>query len=482
MSENRDKNKQLLLKLHQINFQEDITCLEKLEEMLNAKRKEWQQTDTLVKQAIEIEDEIKKLRDEIIPHYQQAEKSAETARNESETARKLAEKNKEASETLANKAKAQYETENGALLSKLAEYGVENIETLKKCRDAWLENEENIQKLSRQQIELAGNIKATESSIETNQKQFSVRNAEKEQAEATQNSLVAERKNLFGDQKPDEEENHLKKQLCNAETAKNTSEKTKNEATTELAKTTAIIHESEKRLSTKQTENTTVKTSEELQTEYTEKKQQSDDLSQKIGAQRQALKANHENLEKNRQKQAEKEVQQQISNKWKQLNELIGSADGKKYRNYAQALTFENLIVLANKQMKKMSERYVLKRVADWQNPFELSVIDKFQDCDERTAQNLSGGEKFIVSLALALGLANMASRNMKIDTMFIDEGFGTLDSDYLNVALTALSNLQSEGKLIGVISHLTELKERIATHIDVIPKGNGRSMLELVS
>jgi len=116
--------------------------------------------------------------------------------------------------------------------------------------------------------------------------------------------------------------------------------------------------------------------------------------------------------------------------------------------------------------------------VGDVANPFELSVIDNFQNSEERTAQNLSGGEKFIVSLSLALGLANMASKNMRIDTMFIDEGFGTLDSDYLDVALSALSNLQNEGKLIGVISHLSELKERIATHIEVVPLGNGYSRI----
>jgi len=159
---------------------------------------------------------------------------------------------------------------------------------------------------------------------------------------------------------------------------------------------------------------------------------------------------------------------------------LIGSHDGKKYKVYAQSLTFENLIVMANRQLQKMSERYALKRSSDAAAPFDLSVIDKYRNYDERTARNLSGGEKFIVSLALALGLANMASRNMRIDTMFIDEGFGTLDADYLDVALTALSNLHSEGKLIGVISHLSELKDRIATHIEVIAKGNGLSELKI--
>jgi len=427
-----------------------------------------------------IENGIKKLRDEIIPKYQQEEKSAETAKNESEITKKLAEKTKETSENIVNQAKSQYETENGALMSKLKEYGVKNMEQLKKHRDLWVENEENIEKLSRQQIEINGNIKAKESAVETNQKQFSLRNEEKELAIVAKNDLVAERRILFGDQAPDVEEERLKKQINDAEKAKNSAEKAKNETTTERAKTNAIIGACEKRLSEKLAENTTQKTSEELQVERDEKKQQSDSFLQKIGARKQELTANDENLEKNRQKLAEKETQQQISDKWRCLDLLIGSADGKKYRNYAQALTFENLITLANKQLRKMSERYILKRFDDVANPFELSVIDKFQNCDERTAQNLSGGEKFIVSLALALGLANMASRNMKIDTMFIDEGFGTLDSEYLSVALTALSNLQSEGKLIGVISHLAELKERIATHIEVIPKGNGHSTLEI--
>jgi len=224
------------------------------------------------------------------------------------------------------------------------------------------------------------------------------------------------------------------------------------------------------------------KSPEELQTEYKEKKQRVEELLRASGANEQLLENNNLNLEKSKQKITEKEQQQIKTDKWKRLDNLIGSADGKKFRNYAQALTFENLIALTNRQLQKMSERYILKRIGDLSNPFELSVIDKFQNCAERTAQNLSGGEKFIVSLSLALGLANMASRNMRIDTMFIDEGFGTLDSDYLDMALTVLSSLQSEGKLIGVISHLSELKERIATHIAVTPIGNGHSRIEYSS
>lgn len=151
-------------------------------------------------------------------------------------------------------------------------------------------------------------------------------------------------------------------------------------------------------------------------------------------------------------------------------------------RYFAQSLTFEHLISVSNKQLQKMSNRYLLKRIEDSDKPFELSVIDKFQNNEDRTAQNLSGGEQFIVSLALALGLSKMASRNIRIDNMFIDEGFGTLDTDCLSVALDTLSSLQSDGKLIGVISHISEVKERIATHIEVIPTRNGCSRISITN
>jgi exonuclease SbcC len=259
----------------------------------------------------------------------------------------------------------------------------------------------------------------------------------------------------------------------------NENKKKKEDLNTQIVALKAVIIDKEKELTTKQTGKITEKSLDELQTEYHEKKKLANDFLQKIGINRQALLFNEKNLTENAKKIKEKERQQEICSKWNNLNKLIGSQDGKTYRNFAQALTFEHLIGLANRQLEKISERYILKRIGDASNPFELSVIDKFQNYDERTAQNLSGGEKFIVSLSLALGLSNIASRNMRIDTLFIDEGFGTLDSDYLDVALTALSNLQNEGKLIGVISHLSELKERIVTHIDIISKGNGHSEIK---
>ena len=308
------------------------------------------------------------------------------------------------------------------------------------------------------------------------------RQTEKLNIETGKEKLSNERKETFAEKSVEEEENRLKKLLESSEVAKENAEKEKNDTNTENETNKAIVTEKEKEILAKQEQKITQKTSEELQVEFDEKKVIGDGLSQNIGAHNQTLKSNTENLKTSGSKLKEKEKQQAICNKWGRLNELIGASDGKKYRNFAQALTFEHLIALSNKQLQKMSDRYILKRTSDTSNPFELSVIDKFQNSEERTAQNLSGGEKFIVSLSLALGLANMASKNLRIDTMFIDEGFGTLDSDYLDVALNALSNLQSEGKIIGVISHLTELKERIATHIEVVPSGNGHSKIQITN
>ena len=162
--------------------------------------------------------------------------------------------------------------------------------------------------------------------------------------------------------------------------------------------------------------------------------------------------------------------------RWDALHELIGSADGKKFRNFAQGLTFEMMTMHANRQLRKMTDRYVLIR--DVSQPLELNVIDNYQAGEIRSTKNLSGGESFIVSLALALGLSQMASRKVRVDSLFLDEGFGTLDEDALETALETLAGLRQDGKLIGVISHVMALKERISTQIQVIPETGGRSSL----
>jgi DNA repair protein SbcC/Rad50 len=161
--------------------------------------------------------------------------------------------------------------------------------------------------------------------------------------------------------------------------------------------------------------------------------------------------------------------------RWKQLDQLIGHSEGKKYRNFAQGLTFEQMVLHANRQLTRMNDRYQLVR--DRNQPLELNVVDAWQADEVRSAKNLSGGESFVVSLALALGLSSMVGG--KVESLFLDEGFGTLDDEALTTALDSLAELRREGRLIGVISHVAALKERIACQIEVKPGSGGRSALK---
>jgi len=195
------------------------------------------------------------------------------------------------------------------------------------------------------------------------------------------------------------------------------------------------------------------------------------------GEVRQQLGKNEEERARYGDQQRRIECQRAETDRWEQLHTLIGSADGKKFRNYAQGLTFERMVGSANRQLTGMSDRYILTRSAD--TPLELSVIDNYQGGRVRSTRNLSGGESFLVSLALALGLASMTSGRVRVDSLFLDEGFGTLDEDALEMALATLTSLRDQGKLIGVISHVPALKERIGTAISVRRSGGGTSVLE---
>jgi exonuclease SbcC len=195
-----------------------------------------------------------------------------------------------------------------------------------------------------------------------------------------------------------------------------------------------------------------------------------------IGGITQRLSENEKQRENRQERLQAMDARKKECARWNDLHELIGSADGKKFRNFAQGLTFEMMTAHANRQLRKMTDRYLLIR--DASQPLELNVIDNYQAGEIRSTKNLSGGESFIVSLALALGLSQMASRNVRVDSLFLDEGFGTLDDDALETALETLAGLQQDGKLIGVISHIPALKDRIGTQITVTPGTGGRSSL----
>jgi len=171
------------------------------------------------------------------------------------------------------------------------------------------------------------------------------------------------------------------------------------------------------------------------------------------------------------------EQQQVQEQRWGKLSELIGSSDGKKFRNYAQQFTLDVLLGYANAHLAQLAKRYRLERVSYAGMPsLALMVRDQDMGGEVRSVNSLSGGESFLVSLALALGLASLSSNRVRVESLFIDEGFGSLDSETLGVAMDALDALQSLGRKVGVISHVQEMTERIATKVLVRPAGGGSS------
>lgn len=163
--------------------------------------------------------------------------------------------------------------------------------------------------------------------------------------------------------------------------------------------------------------------------------------------------------------------------RWKNLNDWLGGQFGNNFRRYAQGITLRTLLLSAGPHLKQMSAgRYSLTWVAS------SSLLPQVVDADQfnvvRPVTNLSGGERFQVSLALALGLSEMSGARLHVDTLFLDEGFGSLDQSTLSAALDTLCRVQQEGKLIGVISHVSEVAERIPAQIGVRKNGNGRSVI----
>ncbi|EHK3036035.1 exonuclease subunit SbcC [Escherichia fergusonii] len=181
---------------------------------------------------------------------------------------------------------------------------------------------------------------------------------------------------------------------------------------------------------------------------------------------RQQIKQDADNRQQQQTLMAQIDKATQQVEDWGCLNALIGSKEGDKFRKFAQGLTLDNLVHLANRQLTRLHGRYLLQRKAS--EALEVEVVDTWQADAVRDTRTLSGGESFLVSLALALALSDLVSHKTQIDSLFLDEGFGTLDSETLDTALDALDALNASGKTIGVISHVKAMKERIPVQIKV--------------
>lgn len=505
----------------------------------------------LIDNADEQETNIKKL--------EQTETTAGNLLNESEKLETEAANNKTAAEkTLTELKKALATLRTGfeelrlAVSGKLQPLGIAEIpesgvelllESLKTRFKVWQEQVKQKTDIEKQIAALDSEEKRLDAVIDMQIKALTEKQEKLERLEKELADRTDERKQLYDDKKPDDEEGRLNKAIADAEAT----EKKANDLNTELQQklTTAKAHidalkklivkrapelekaetgfsaalipagfanenfflearlpheereslssrakeldnagtelkakqkDREIRLAMESYKKLTDKTLEELEPQFKEHEESLKLLHDDIAGLKHKLSENTAAKERIKEKQSAIEAQKKECHRWEKLHGLIGSADGKKYRNFAQGLTFELMVSHANRQLVKMTDRYLLIR--DEQQPLELNVVDNYQAGEIRSTKNLSGGESFIVSLTLALGLSKMASQKVRVDSLFLDEGFGTLDEEALETALETLSGLQQDGKLIGIISHVSALKERISTQIDITPISGGRSSL----
>ncbi|MEN2385951.1 AAA family ATPase [Comamonas sp. A7-5] len=228
----------------------------------------------------------------------------------------------------------------------------------------------------------------------------------------------------------------------------------------------ALQADASRRLTTLQTQALSDEAPETITEQITQLETERAQQAEQLGAHRARLKDDDDRRAGQQALLARIAEQEQDSDLWQHLDSLIGSSKGDKFRKFAQGLTLDHLLHLANRHLERLHGRYLLRRKPTGE--LELDIVDGWQGDVARDTRTLSGGEAFLVSLALALALSDLVSSKTSIDSLFLDEGFGTLDGDTLEMALAALDALNASGKMIGVISHVEALKERIPAQIRV--------------
>ncbi|MDG1122195.1 MAG: AAA family ATPase [Glaciecola sp.] len=255
-----------------------------------------------------------------------------------------------------------------------------------------------------------------------------------------------------------------------------------NQLNTKLTQTLSVLNQAQanltQHLSAEQAHDYQTASEDEVNARLTQQQQQFSSISEKLGQLKGQLSENEKRELAISTIKTQIDALHEALQTYGYLDELIGSSDGKKFRKFAQGLTLDNLIYLANLQLVDFDGRYELKRKDN--QSLDMVVVDRWQGDTERDTRTLSGGESFLVSLALALGLSDLVSQEISIDSLFLDEGFGTLDSDTLDTALDVLDTLNAKGKMIGVISHVEAMKQRIPLQIKITKQsGLGISTLD---
>ncbi|MEY4925573.1 MAG: hypothetical protein RI894_9 [Bacteroidota bacterium] len=430
---------------------------------------DWQATERLEKELANMDRAFQTAENERAIAEKESAVLSETVRNEQAL---LAQKQAELPQK-----QAEYEKLQAVLVvletARYAIFGEKQVKTVRTEIEGKLAKAETALNISLAHVaEAESEFSAAKSSLKTVENQGLI--VKKERAKKETDLLeTLKKQQLF------ETIGSLRNALLAAETATNYE---RNSA--QLAETRAVLDDQKNTLQYVETQVKkaieTIEDSATIKLQLIENKQLSEEKTKRQGEIALQLKQQNDLQERLAALLLQMEAQQRETYKWTLLSGLIGDATGAKFRKYAQSLTLTHLVALANKHLASLNPRYVLRQHA--QNDLDLRIKDTFQTDAERGTATLSGGESFLLSLALALALSDMAGSRTKIESLFIDEGFGTLDPAALDAAISTLEQLQTTGKTIGIISHVPELKERIDTKIVIKKKGGGRSEYELLS
>lgn len=359
---------------------------------------------------------------------------------------------------------------------------VENaLDSLEKRSTTFTKQQQEAAQRRSERQKLEGDLQLAKADEGTKTKRLDELKAEGVSLRAKADALKARLNELLGGKTLVEDRQEHEGRVSSAEKALREAETKLNTLQTQLAANLAKLEQLETRR--KPFEGQSVLTAAALSELETTTKQLSEAFATKrteLGSLEQQLKNDDDAKKRREAGGAELQAAEAETLRWGRLKELIGSADGAKFSRFAQSLTLRQLIGLANEHLQVLAERYRL--MAAEGDELDLRIVDLYQANVDRPMESLSGGESFLASLALALGLSELASRHHPIDSLFIDEGFGTLDSETLEIALSALENLRSRGKTIGLISHVDLLKERLTTQVRVIRGAGGTSRIEVIA
>ena len=363
-----------------------------------------------------------------------------------------------------------------AVIEALAPMGLSggnNVAEINSNIDRWLSEvrkyQEDIQQATERAVRLRAGVDSMRNTLQADNDTISIMTGELETAESDFAAML--RAKGFGN------EGEFTASCLNDNEVRRLQEK-KNYLDDNMKQIQALISDRTEKLNAEQARNITTRTLEELSPVFQEHEERITALHKDIYGLEDALtkrKALQQELDG---LNAKRETQERIYSEWSALSALIGQQNGNRFRIFAQRITLQMMIGLANRQLQNMNGRYTLT-TAPGDDGLKLCVIDHEQAGEIRPTENLSGGERFIVSLALALGLSQISGSRAQVDSLFLDEGFGSLDDEALNTALEALGEVRRTGRMIGIISHVAALKERIAAQINVIPKREGVSILE---